>query len=82
MPDAGNGVTPGGDLIGGNDPHDANEIADSAFTYQVALEKGDKRVVGVNSLTGDIGEPLEIRREGTHVAHVAFRRSCIRQLQP
>ncbi len=31
MPDAGNGVTPGGERIGGNDPHDANEVADSAF---------------------------------------------------
>jgi methylmalonyl-CoA mutase N-terminal domain/subunit len=38
------------------------EIADSAFTYQVGLEKGDKRVVGVNVLTGDVGEDLEILR--------------------
>jgi methylmalonyl-CoA mutase N-terminal domain/subunit len=38
------------------------EIADSAFTYQVALEKGDKRVVGVNALTGDVGDELEILR--------------------
>jgi methylmalonyl-CoA mutase N-terminal domain/subunit len=38
------------------------EIADSAFTYQVALEKGDKRVVGVNTLTGDVGDELEILR--------------------
>ena len=38
------------------------EIADAAFEYQVAMEKGDKLVVGVNTLTGDIGEPLEIER--------------------
>jgi methylmalonyl-CoA mutase N-terminal domain/subunit len=38
------------------------EIADSAFTYQVALEKGDRRVVGVNTLTGDVGDELEILR--------------------
>jgi methylmalonyl-CoA mutase N-terminal domain/subunit len=38
------------------------EIADSAFAYQVALEKGDKKVVGVNTLTGDVGQPLEILR--------------------
>ncbi len=38
------------------------EIADSAFAYQVAMEKGDKKVVGVNTLTGDVGEPLEILR--------------------
>jgi methylmalonyl-CoA mutase, N-terminal domain len=39
-----------------------SEIADSAFEYQVAVEKGDKKVVGVNTLTGDVGEPLEILR--------------------
>ena len=38
------------------------EIADSAFVYQTALEKGDKRVVGVNTLTGDVGEELAIMR--------------------
>ncbi|HZC70904.1 MAG TPA: methylmalonyl-CoA mutase family protein [Jatrophihabitans sp.] len=38
------------------------EIADSAFNYQVALEKGDKKVVGVNTLARDVGEPLEILR--------------------
>jgi methylmalonyl-CoA mutase, N-terminal domain len=39
-----------------------SEIADSSFTYQLALEKGDKRVVGVNVQTNDLGEPLEILR--------------------
>jgi methylmalonyl-CoA mutase, N-terminal domain len=38
------------------------EIADSSFAYQVALEKGDKKVVGVNTLTGDVGDELEILR--------------------
>jgi methylmalonyl-CoA mutase N-terminal domain/subunit len=38
------------------------EIADSAFIYQQQLEKGDKRVVGVNTLTGDIGDDLSILR--------------------
>jgi methylmalonyl-CoA mutase, N-terminal domain len=38
------------------------EIADAAFEYQVALEKGDKKVVGVNTLNRDVGEPLEILR--------------------
>jgi methylmalonyl-CoA mutase N-terminal domain/subunit len=41
-------------------------IADSAFTYQQALEKGDKRIVGVNchqhTLTGDL-EILRISHE-------------------
>jgi methylmalonyl-CoA mutase N-terminal domain/subunit len=48
------------------------EIADSAFAYQVALEKGDKRVVGVNTLTRDIGEPLEILRV-SHEVELAQR---------
>ncbi|TAM87164.1 MAG: methylmalonyl-CoA mutase [Jatrophihabitans sp.] len=39
-----------------------SEIADASFTYQVALEKGEKKVVGVNTLTGDVGEELEILR--------------------
>ena len=40
-----------------------SEIADSAFAYQVALEKGDKRVVGVNTGGSDIGGgELEILR--------------------
>ena len=37
-------------------------IADSAFTYQTALEKGDKRVVGVNTHTGTVSGELEILR--------------------
>jgi methylmalonyl-CoA mutase N-terminal domain/subunit len=48
------------------------EIADSSFAYQVALEKGDKRVVGVNAYTGDLGEPLEILRV-SHEVEVAQR---------
>jgi methylmalonyl-CoA mutase N-terminal domain/subunit len=48
------------------------EIADSAFAYQVALEKGDKRVVGVNVLRGDIGEDLEILRV-SHAVELAQR---------
>jgi methylmalonyl-CoA mutase N-terminal domain/subunit len=56
------------------------EIADSAFAYQVALEKGDKRVVGVNTLTGDVGDELEILRVSHEVELaqrelVAYRRA-------
>ena len=39
-----------------------SEIADSAFAYQRAMERGDKRVVGVNALTGSLDSPLEILR--------------------
>jgi len=38
------------------------EIAEAAFTYQVAVEKGDKKVVGVNVHTSDVDAPLEILR--------------------
>jgi methylmalonyl-CoA mutase, N-terminal domain len=38
------------------------EIADAAFTYQQKLEKGDKKIVGVNIYTDTIEEPLEILR--------------------
>lgn len=37
-------------------------IADSAFTYQTALEKGDKRIVGVNTHTSTVSGELEILR--------------------
>jgi methylmalonyl-CoA mutase N-terminal domain/subunit len=38
------------------------EIAEAAFDYQRKLEKGDKRIVGVNSHTETVEEPLEILR--------------------
>jgi methylmalonyl-CoA mutase N-terminal domain/subunit len=38
------------------------EIAEAAFQYQVALEKGDKKIVGVNCHTDSITHDLEILR--------------------
>ncbi|MEO5652621.1 MAG: methylmalonyl-CoA mutase family protein [Marmoricola sp.] len=38
------------------------EIADAAFTYQVALEKGEKKVVGVNCHLESVTSDLEIMR--------------------
>jgi methylmalonyl-CoA mutase N-terminal domain/subunit len=38
------------------------EIADSAFVYQQALEKGEKKIVGVNCHTGTVTRDLEILR--------------------
>ena len=58
----GDGTMMSGLLRGIEDGWFIGEIADSSFAYQIALEKGDKRVVGVNSYTGDVGEPLEILR--------------------
>jgi len=39
-----------------------SEIADAAFQYQQNLEKGEKKVVGVNVATSTVEEPLEILR--------------------
>jgi methylmalonyl-CoA mutase, N-terminal domain len=68
----GDGTIMSGLLRGIEDGWFITEIADSAFAYQVALEKGDKRVVGVNTLTGDDGAPLEILRV-SHEVEVAQR---------
>jgi methylmalonyl-CoA mutase N-terminal domain/subunit len=57
------------------------EIADAAFTYQIALEKGEKKVVGVNVHTESITPELEIMRvshdvEVDQVAALAARRAA------
>ncbi len=39
-----------------------SEIAEAAFVYQPALEKGEKKIVGVNVHTKTVEEPLEILR--------------------
>ena len=39
-----------------------SEIAEAAFQYQTALEKGDKKIVGVNVHTDSITRDLEIMR--------------------
>ncbi len=39
-----------------------SEIAEAAFQYQVALEKGEKKVVGVNCHTESVSHELEILR--------------------
>ena len=58
----GDGTMTSGLLRGIEDGWFIGEIAESAFVYQVALEKGDKRVVGVNAYPGDVGDDLEILR--------------------
>jgi len=57
-----------------------SEIAEAAFQYQVALEKGDKKVVGVNCHTGSVSHELEILRvshevEREQVATLVERKS-------
>ncbi|MGY1838086.1 MULTISPECIES: acyl-CoA mutase large subunit family protein [unclassified Modestobacter] len=53
-----------GILRGIEDGWFTGEIAEAAFTYQRALEKGEKKVVGVNTLTDSVeeGDQLEILR--------------------
>src|SRR5690348_12016866 len=51
-----------GILRGIEDGWFTSEIAEAAFRYQVALEKGEKRVVGVNAHTESITSDLEILR--------------------
>jgi methylmalonyl-CoA mutase N-terminal domain/subunit len=58
----GDGTMMSGLLRGIEDAWFIGEIADSSFTYQIAFEKGEKRVVGVNAYTGDVGDELEILR--------------------
>jgi methylmalonyl-CoA mutase N-terminal domain/subunit len=55
------------------------EIAEAAFRHQVALEKGDKRIVGVNCHEESITQNLEILRvshevETDQVHHLTARR--------
>jgi len=68
----GDGTITAGLLRGIEDGWFTGEIAESAFRYQVALEKGDKRVVGVNVNQGEYGEPLEILRV-SHAVEVEQR---------
>ncbi|HVE98344.1 MAG TPA: methylmalonyl-CoA mutase family protein [Mycobacteriales bacterium] len=51
-----------------------SEIAESAFVYQTALEKGDKRIVGVNTLMSDDDDELEILRV-SHEVEVEQKRA-------
>jgi methylmalonyl-CoA mutase N-terminal domain/subunit len=68
----GDGTMTAGLLRGIEEGWFIGEIADSAFAYQVALEKGDKRVVGVNTLTSDVTDELEILRV-SHEVELAQR---------
>jgi methylmalonyl-CoA mutase N-terminal domain/subunit len=56
------GTMTGGILRGIDSGWFTSEIAEAAFRYQQSLEKGDKKVVGVNSHPGTSSEPVEILR--------------------
>ncbi|MDP9436211.1 MAG: methylmalonyl-CoA mutase family protein, partial [Actinomycetota bacterium] len=57
------------------------EIAEAAFQYQTALEKGDKKVVGVNVHTSTVEEPLEILRVSHEVERAQVRELGERKAQ-
>jgi methylmalonyl-CoA mutase, N-terminal domain len=56
------GSITGGILAGIEDGWFTGEIADASFAYQQKLEKGEKKIVGVNDYTDTVAEPLEILR--------------------
>jgi len=58
-----------GILRGIEDGWFTGEIADASFAYQQAMEKGDKKVVGVNTLTESPDDDLEILRVSHEVEH-------------
>ena len=49
------------------------EIAEASFAYQRALEKGSKRVVGVNCHTDTVEQPVEILRVSHEVERAQVR---------
>jgi methylmalonyl-CoA mutase N-terminal domain/subunit len=56
------GTMTGGILHGIDEGWFMSEIAEASFAYQQKLEKGDKRVVGVNCHTETVEKPIEILR--------------------
>jgi methylmalonyl-CoA mutase, N-terminal domain len=75
------GSMTGGILRGIEDGWFMSEIAEAAFAYQQKVEKGEKKVVGVNCHTGTVGSPVEILRvshevERDQAAELARRRAA------
>src|SRR5579872_539320 len=61
------GSMTGGILRGIEDGWFTGEIAEASFAYQQKLEKGDKKIVGVNVHTGSAARPLDILRISAEV---------------
>ena len=49
------------------------EIAEASFAYQRKLEKGEKKIVGVNCYTDSVAQPLEIMRISPEVEREQVR---------
>jgi methylmalonyl-CoA mutase, N-terminal domain len=56
-----------------------SEIAEAAFQYQTALEKGDKKIVGVNCHTDSVTHDLEILRVSHEVETEQVRELNVRK---
>jgi methylmalonyl-CoA mutase N-terminal domain/subunit len=74
------GSMTGGILRGIEDGWFSAEIAEAAFAYQQKVEKGEKKIVGVNCHTSTVGQPVEILRvshevERDQAAELARRRA-------
>ncbi len=74
------GTMTGGILRGIENGWFSSEIAEASFAYHQQLEKGEKKVVGVNCYPGSAGQPVEILRvshevERDQVAGLARRRA-------
>ena len=61
------GTMTGGILQGIENGWFTGEIAEASFAYQQKLEKGEKKIVGVNSHTESVAEQLEILRISAEV---------------
>jgi methylmalonyl-CoA mutase N-terminal domain/subunit len=73
------GPVTSGLLRGIEDGWFTGQIAEAAFQYQQALEKGDKRVVGVNCHTGSVTGELEIMRVSHEVEREQVRALAARR---
>jgi methylmalonyl-CoA mutase N-terminal domain/subunit len=67
------GTMTGGILRGIDDGWFTSEIAEASFAYQQQLEKGEKRVVGVNCHTETVEKPVEILRVSHEVERAQVR---------
>ncbi|WP_028646793.1 methylmalonyl-CoA mutase [Nocardiopsis sp. CNT312] len=68
-----------GILAGIGNGYFGSEIAESAFQYQQALEKGDKNIVGVTTNTDTVSGSLDILRVGHEVEHEQKRVLALRR---
>ena len=69
----------GGILRGIEDGWFMAEIAEASFAYQRQLEKGEKKVVGVNCHTDTVEKPVEILRVSHEVEREQVRELAARR---